>query len=84
MTDFHSLYNEWLLLLLQLKLETLHKLKGQFPTPGALTRLSEAKVAQSCLTLCDPIDYTVRGILQARTLESVAFPFSRGPSQPRD
>ena len=51
MTDFHSLYNEWLLLLLQLKLETLHKLNGEFPTPGALTRLSEAKVAQSCLTL---------------------------------
>ena len=32
------------------------------------------KVAQSCLTLCDPIDYTVHGILQARVLEWVAFP----------
>ena len=38
------------------------------------------KVAQSCLTLCDPIDYTVNGILQARVLEWVAFPFSRGSS----
>ena len=35
------------------------------------------KVTQSCLTLCDPIYYTVRGILQARILEWVAFPFSR-------
>ena len=35
-------------------------------------------------TLCDPMDYTVRGILQARILEWVAFPFSRGSSQPRD
>ena len=31
------------------------------------------KVAQSFLTLCDPIDYTVHGILQARVLEWVAF-----------
>ena len=42
------------------------------------------KVAQSCLTLCDPMDYTVHGILQAKILEWVAFPFSRGSSQPRD
>ena len=46
--------------------------------------LSEVKVAQSCLTTCDPIYYTVHGILQARILESVAFPFSRGSSQPKD
>ena len=32
------------------------------------------KVAQSCLTLGDPRDYTVHGILQARTLEWLAFP----------
>ena len=31
-----------------------------------------------------PINYTVHGILQARILEWVAFPFSRGSSQPRD
>jgi len=42
------------------------------------------KVAQSCPTLCNPMDYTVHGILQARILEWVAFPFSRGSSQPRD
>ena len=46
--------------------------------------LQQVKVTQSCLTLCDSMDYTVHGILQARTLEWVAFPFSRGSSQPRD
>ena len=38
----------------------------------------------SCVRLCDPMDYTVRGILQARILEWVAVPFSKGSSQPRD
>ena len=37
----------------------------------------------SCPTLCDPMDYTVHGILQARMLEWIAFLFSRGSSQPR-
>ena len=37
-----------------------------------------------CLTLCDPMDYAVHGILQARTLEWVTFSFSRGSFQPRD
>ena len=40
------------------------------------------KVTQSCLILCDPMDYTVHGILQTRILEWVAFPFLRGSSQP--
>jgi len=44
----------------------------------------KVKVTQSCLTLCDPMDYTVHGILQVRTLEWVSFPFSRGSSQPSD
>ena len=54
--------------------------------PYFLTDLcSEVKwVAQSCPTLCDPMDYTVHGILEARILEWVAFPFSRGSSQSRD
>ena len=42
------------------------------------------KVTHSCLTVCNPMDYTVQGILQARILEWVAFPFSKGSSQPRD
>ena len=44
----------------------------------------KVKVTQSCPTLCDPVDYTVHGIFQARILEWVAFPFSRGTSQPSD
>ena len=44
----------------------------------------KVKVTQSCPTLCDPMDCSVLGILQARILEWVAFPFSRGSSQPRD
>ena len=44
---------------------------------------AKVKVAQSCLILCNPMDI-VHGILQARILEWVALPFSRGSSQPRD
>ena len=49
----------------------------------------KALVPQSCLILCDPVYYSppfssVHGILQARLLEWVAVPFSRGSSQPRD
>ena len=42
------------------------------------------KVAQLCPTLCDPVDYTVHGILRAKILEWVAVLFSRGSSQPKD
>ena len=46
---------------------------------------SAAKLLQSCPTLCDPIDGSppgspIPGILQARTLEWVALPSSRGSS----
>ena len=43
----------------------------------------KVKIIQSCLTLCDPMDYTVHGILWARILEWVIIPFSRVSSQPR-
>ena len=46
--------------------------------------LGDVKVARSCPTLCDPMDYTVHGIHQARILYWVAFPFSRESFQPRD
>ena len=42
------------------------------------------KVAQLCLTLCSPMDYTVQRIFQAWILEWIAFPLSRGSSKPRD
>ena len=40
--------------------------------------------AQLCPTLCNPMDFTVHGILQAGILEWVAFPFSRRSFEPRD
>ena len=48
-----------------------------------------ALVTQSCLTLCDPMDYSllgssVHGVSQARILEQVAISFSRGSSRPRN
>ena len=56
------------------------------PTP---TLRTYSEVAQSCPTLCDPVDCSlpgssVHGILQARVLGWVAISFSRGSSQPRD
>ena len=47
---------------------------------------SEVKVKafQSYPTLCDPMDSIVHEILQARILEWVAFPLSKGSSQLRD
>jgi len=46
-------------------------------------------VTQSCLTLCDPVDcilpgFSVHGVLQARILEWIVIPFSKGSSLPRD
>ena len=69
-------------------LDLLHWQAGSLPLapPGKPTEGHDVKVkvAQSCLTLCDPMDYTVHGILQARRLEWGAIPFPRGSSQPRD
>ena len=45
---------------------------------------SEVKVTQLCLAFCDPMDYIVHGIFQARVLDWVAYLFSRSSSQPRD
>ena len=44
----------------------------------------KVKVAQLCPTLCNPMDYTGHEILEARILDWVAIPFSRGFSPPRD
>ena len=56
---------------------------------AALCKWSVSEVAQSCPTLCDPVDCSlpgssVHGILQAWILEWVAISFSRGSSRPRD
>ena len=73
----------------------IHRAESLRCSPETITLLigySESEVAQSCLTLCNPLDCSppgssVHGILKAGTLEWVAIPFSRGegiPSQPRD
>ena len=50
----------------------------------SVTEKVKMKVMQLCPTLCNPVDYTIHGDLQARLLEWVAVPFSGGSSQPRD
>ena len=69
-------------------LKSLALARGFFTTSATWEALlltwSEVKVTQLCPTLCNPVGYAVYGILQARILEWVAFPFSRGSSQPRD
>ena len=50
---------------------------------------SESEFAQSCPTLCNPMECSppgsgIHGVFQARVLEWVAISFSRGSSQPRD
>ena len=64
-------------------------LEGELWRPWASTCMNVCEVAQSCPTLCDPIDCSlphsfVHGIFQARVLERVAISFSMGSSQPRD
>ena len=54
--------------------ESVLKISKKNQEPDAL----KVKVNQLCPTLCDPMNYTVHGILQTRILECVAFPFSRG------
>ena len=58
-----------------------HGYKGQLAGPASIPMpQSESESGSVVLTLCDPMDYTVHGILQARILEYVAFPFFRGSS----
>ena len=68
------------------------------PQPGRLSlthhwleecHIRWGEIAESCPTLCDPVDcnllgFSVHGILQARILEWIAISFSRGSSWPRD
>ena len=58
------------------------------PLPQACL-LPPSESRSVCLTLCNPMDYSlpgssVHGVLQARILEWLAVPFSKGSSQPRD
>ena len=95
----HGLYSPWNSPDQHTGVGSLSLLQGLFPTQGSNPGLPhcrwilyqpshkgspKVKVTQLCLTLCDAMDYTVHGILQASILEWVAFPFSRGSSQLRD
>ena len=53
---------------------------GQKSRQFQLILCLKMKVTQSCMNLCDPMDSIVQGILQARILEWVAYPFSSGTS----
>ena len=51
---------------------------------GTVHSENESESRSVVFTLCDPMDYIIHGILQARILEWVAVLFSRGSSQSRD
>ena len=77
--------------IIHLWLSPISELYSNFLNLREIQRLWNVKVlvAQSLPTLCGPMDYvapgsSVHGIFQARILEWVALPFSRGSSQPRD
>ena len=96
----HELYSSWNSPGLNTGIGRLSLLQEIFPTQDSnqgllhfrqiLHQLSYqgshqfSSVAQSCPTLCHPMDYIVHGIFQARILEWAAIPFSRGSSQSRD
>ena len=54
-----------------------HTLMSKLPPIVAVVVL-KVKVTQQCLTLCDPMNYIVHGILQARILKWVALPLLQG------
>ena len=63
--------------------------KSQITTALPVFEVKWSEVAQSCRTLCDPMDCSppgssLQGIFQARILEWVAISFSRGASWSRD
>ena len=77
------------LCLLPINFVFLYPREGKWPLWIIMIQKDYVLVAESCMTLCDPIDCSpsgssVHGILQARIMEWAAIPFSRETSQPRD
>ena len=70
-------------LIVELK-QKIYKMILEYLVVPERTQKVKVKVVPSCSTLCNSMDCIVHGILQARILEWVAFPFCRGSSQPRD
>ena len=69
----------------KLSFEEAEESETKLPTfIGSWRKQVKVNVAQLCPTVCDPMDYTVHVILQARILEWLAFPFSSWSSQRRD
>ena len=57
---------------------------GRFPQIILVGLKLKSESCSVCQTLCDPTDYTIHRILQARIQEWAAVPFSRGSSKTRD
>ena len=55
-----------------------------YPIPLLTLLKVKVQIAHLCPALCNPMDYTLHGILQVRILEWVVFPFYRGSSWPRN
>ena len=86
-----NLIHHWHFIIIQspwvmfgLTVSVVHSMGFDLCTMTGIYYYSEVKVAQSCPTLCDPMDHTVHGIFKVGVLEWVAVPFFRGSSQPRD
>ena len=67
-----------------MKIIELNRLAGNFKVCYKERKSESESESFSHDQLCDPMDYTVHGILQVRILEGVAFPFSRASSQSRN
>ena len=84
----HVEFRKWVFQWVKQKLHCISRLLWPSLRNQMVSLLSQSvvkvKVSQSCPTLCNPMDYKVHGILQARIPEWVAFLFSRGSSQPKD
>ena len=81
----HGVAKSWLWLSMRVRAHT----HAQTYTVVTYKCESESDVAQSCPTLCDPMDcnlpgFSIHGIFQARILECIAISFSRGSSRPRN
>ena len=87
--EFHFNLKSWDVVLKPCDLSLLREFRIAASVKSEEEDESESEVAQSCPTLCDPVNWgppgsSVLGILQARILEWVAISFSRETSQPRD
>ena len=87
MQIFHRQMNYWRSLINKFNTQSIipcSSIESQNHKNVVIFDITKMKVAQLCPTLCDPIDYTVDGNLQARILEWVAYPFSGRSSRPRN